>query len=214
MLRSAARTARCALPALAVAALVAGGCSTGGGFLGGGGTTDSAGDNVAAATTTPGAAGGLGIYLDTMEQLINGDALTRAEVFNDAERDAEIIETTTNKIRYALALSVPGHPGSDAAAAAERLRALLAISDLLPEERTLITIQLRQAEQLQRLATVNADLTRRMEAATAANDAASAERLRSVLAENERLQRELEAATTMLEAITNIERSISESEVQ
>jgi len=204
-----------ALRALAIAALVAGGCSTGGGLLGGGGATDGgAGVSGATATDTPGTGAGLGVYLDLMQQLITGDALTRAEVFNDAERDAEVIETTTNKIRYALALSVPGHAGSDAAAAAERLRALLAISDLLPEERTLITIQLRQAEQLQRLATVNADLTRRIETAAAANDAANAERLRTALAENARLQRELEAATTMLEAITNIERSISESEVQ
>ena len=183
--------------------------------MSGGGTTDGgAGDSGAAAAETPGTAAGLGIYLDLMQQLITGDALTRAEVFNDAERDAEVIETTTNKIRYALALSVPGHPGSDAAAAAERLRALLAITDLLPEERMLITIQLRQAEQLQILAAANADLTRRMETAATASDAASAERLRAALAENERLRRELEAATTMLDAITNIERSISESEVQ
>jgi hypothetical protein len=198
---------------LAVAALVAGACSTGGGLLGGGGATGGD-DGAAAATTTSGGAGALGIYLDTMQQLIEGDPLTAAEVFNDAERDAEIIETTTNKIRYALALSVPGHAGSDPAAAAERLRALLPITDLLPEERMLITIQLRQAEQLQRLATVNADLTRRIETATAASDAASAERLRSALAENDRLRRELEEANAMLDAITNIERRINDSEVQ
>lgn len=206
---------RPALPALAVAALVAAGCSTGGGLFGGGETTEGGtADNGAAAGSASGSASGIGIYLDLMDQLITADPLTRAEVFNDAERDAEVIETTTNKIRYALALSVPGHAGSDAAAAAERLRALLAITDLLPEERMLIAIQLRQAEQLQRLATANADLARRIETATAANDAASAERLRIALAENERLRRELEEANTMLDAITNIERRINESEVQ
>ena len=141
-------------------------------------------------------------------------ALHAAQVFNDAERDVEIVETTTNRIRYALALSVPGHSGSDPVAAAERLGALLAISDLLPEERMLITIQLRQAEALQILAAANADLTRRIDSAVAASDAESAQRLRTAQAENDRLRRELEDARTMLDALTSIERSISEREVQ
>ena len=201
--------------AIAVAAFIAGGCSTGGGLPGGSGATDGGtGDGGAAATATPGAASGVRLYLDLMQQLIDGDALTRAEVFNDAERDAEVIETTTNKIRYALALSVPGHAGSDAAAASERLRALLSFTDLLTEERLLFRFQLQQAEQLLILETANADLARRIETATAANDAASAQRLRTALAENERLRRELEEANTMLDAITNIERRINESEVQ
>ena len=207
------------MAALAASALVlAGACSIGGGNAGGGGgggrsaTDGDPGDSGAAA---PGAGAGLGIYLDTMQQLITGDALARAAAFNDAEEAAEFAPTTTNRLRYALALSVPGHSGSDPAAAAERLGALLAAGDaLLPEERMLATIQLRQAEQLQILTAANADLTRRIETAAAANDAESARLLRTAQAENERLRRELEDATTMLQAITNIERSISESEVQ
>ena len=201
---------------LAVAALVGSACSTGGGFLGGGGSTggDASGSG-AAATTTSGATSGLGIYLDMMQQLINGDALTSAAAFNDAEEAADFAPTTTNRLRYALALSVPGHSGSDSAAATERLGALLAAGDaLLPEERMLATIQLRQAEQLQILALANADLTRRIETAVTANDAASAQRLQAALAENNSLRRQLEDANKMLEALTNIERRISESEVQ
>jgi hypothetical protein len=178
-------------------------------------TGSSLPESVVDSPPTPAPTGNLGIYLEMMEQLISGDALSRAAAFNDAERAAEFAPTTTNRLRYALALSIPGHSGSDATAAAERLGALLATGDaLLPEERMLATIQLRQAEQLQILTSTNADLTRRIEAAVAANDAESAERLRTALAENARLRQELEDAQTMLEGITNIERSISESEVQ
>jgi hypothetical protein len=191
-------------------------CTMGGGAPGAGATAgETASGGTAMPTASTGGTGGLGIYLDTMQQLITGDALTRAAAFNDAEEAAEFAPTTTNRLRYALALSVPGHSGSDPAAAAERLGALLAAGDaLLPEERMLATIQLRQAEQLQILASANADLTRRIETAVATSDAEGARRLQAVMSENERLRRELEDATTMLEAITNIERSISESEVQ
>jgi hypothetical protein len=150
-----------------------------------------------------------------MESLITGDPLTRAAAFNDAERAVDFAPTTTNRLRYALALSVPGHAGSDAAAAAERLGALLAAGDaLLPDERMLATIQLRQAEQLLILSTANGDLSRRIETAVSESDADGAARLQTALAENERLKKDLEDATAMLDAITNIERSISESEVQ
>ena len=191
---------------LATLALALGGCMT-----------SSEVETVASApvVATPAAPNGLRVYLESMQQLIAGDPLARAAAFNDAERAAEFAPTTTNRLRYALALSIPGHAGSDPAAASERLGALLAAGDtLLPEERMLAMVQLRQAEQLQILATANAELTRRFETAIAESDAERAERLRVVLAENERLRRELEDATTMLEAITTIERSISESEVQ
>jgi hypothetical protein len=206
------------LATFGIALLASSGCVTGGPQSGGnrGASTGAAsGNSTGAAATTPMNGGNLGIYLETMVELISGDALTRAAAFNDAERDAEFAPTTTNRLRYALALSIPGHSGSDAAAAALRLGALLATGDaLLPEERMLASIQLRQAEQLQILASANAELTRRIETAVAANDAESAERLQTALAENARLRQQLEDATTMLDAITNIERSISESEVQ
>jgi hypothetical protein len=204
----------------ALATLALGGCASGGSPADGGGgrevTASVPGRTTVPATVTQTVdTGGLDLYLDTMESLITGDPLTRAAAFNDAERAVDFAPTTTNRLRYALALSVPGHAGSDAAAAAERLGALLAAGDaLLPDERMLATIQLRQAEQLLILSTANGDLSRRIETAVSESDADSAARLQTALAENERLKKELEDATAMLDAITNIERSISESEVQ
>jgi len=155
------------------------------------------------------------VYLEAMRQLIDGDALSRAAVFNDAEEAAEYAPTKINRLLYALALTVPGHPGSDPEAGAARLRALLAAGEtLLPEERLLATIQLRHAEQLVILEASSAELTERIDAAVAENEAVNAERLRNAQNEIARLKKELESATAMLDAITNIERSISESEVQ
>jgi hypothetical protein len=168
-----------------------------------------------AALTPSGEADGtvssLAVYLDLMRRLIEGDALTRAETFSDAENAADFAPTTTNRLRYALALSVPGHAGSDAEAAAMRLRTLLAASDvLLAEERILATMQLRAAEQLTVLRTANANLRQELETTLAERDAANAERVNALLEENRRLQSELEDATERLDAITNIEQSINE----
>lgn len=207
------RFARAGIGASALLAVA--GCS--GGFFGGSSagnapqnvTRAPAPENAAAAVDT----GGLLVYLDMMQDLIEGDALTRAAAFNDARDDNEFAPTTTNRLRYALALSVPGHTGSDPDAAAQRLRSLLA-GTLEPGERLLATLQLHQAEQLQILADATADLRARLDAAVATRDAADAERLNRLIAENDELRKELENATTMLDAITSIERSISESEAQ
>ena len=198
-----------------VSALVAlTGCSSGGTLFGGGTRSNAPAADPGPESLSPsGDTGGLVVYLDMMRQLIEGDALTRAETFNDARDDASFAPTTTNRLRYALALSVPGHSGSDAATAMARLAELIAASDaLLPEERTLATIQLRQAEQLVRLEANSAELLERLESTRATQDAENAERIRSLQAENQRLEAELKDATQMLDAITNIEQSISERE--
>jgi hypothetical protein len=148
-----------------------------------------------------------------LTRLADGDALTRAETFSDAEDDAAYAPTTKNRLRYALALAVPGHPGSDPEAGAARLRDLIAASETLtPAERMLATVQLQNAEQLVRLQGSRVELEQRLDQAVATRDAETAERIRSLQGENERLRKELEDATSMLDAITSIEESISERE--
>jgi hypothetical protein len=189
------------------------GCTSGSLFGGGARNATPAAGPVTETLSPSGDTAGLVVYLDMMQRLIEGDALTRAETFNDARDDANFAPTTTNRLRFALALSVPGHSGSDAEAATERLRALLAAGDaLLPEERTLAAIQLRQAEQFVILETNAAELQEMLESAVATRDAETAERIQRLLAENQRLEAELNDATQMLDAITSIEQSISERE--
>ena len=163
-----------------------------------------------------GLAGGideLGPYLEMMQRLIEGSALDRAEAFNAARDAAEYAPTTMNRLLYALALSVPGHSASDAEAAAVRLRELIAAGDtLLPAERLLATIQLNHAEQQLILAAQTAELQDLFEAAVEERSEETAATIEMLQAENQRLRTELQTTVEMLEAITSIEESISESE--
>lgn len=196
------------LLALSVAA-----CSSTGGLFG----SRDGPDNPPVAAAGGDAAGidtrGLGVYLELMRNLIEGDAVTQAETFSSAADAADFAPTTTNRLKYALALSVPGHAGSDATLAEQRLSALLAAGDaLLPEERVLATIQLRDVEQRLILDAAAEQLRRESAAALEQQNSESAERLQAALDENRRLRAELEDATEKLDAITTIEQSIRERE--
>lgn len=158
------------------------------------------------------AADGLAAYLQTMHDLIEGDAVLKADVFRNAENAAEYSPTTTNRLNFALALATPGHPATDAAEAQRLLRNLLAEQGLLPHERVLATIHLQEAEQRLILDAEARRLQEEMERAIAESNAANTERLQTTLDENRRLRAELEDAQQKLDAITNIERSIRERE--
>lgn len=158
-------------------------------------------------------ADGLAVYLELMRQLVEGDTVTQAEAFGTAAESAALAPTTTNRLKHALALAVPGHASSDAARAERALSALLAQGDtLLPEERVLAAIHLRDVEQ--RLI-LDAEAEQLRDAAASElerQNAESAERLEAALEENRRLRAELDEATEALDAITSIERSIRERE--
>jgi hypothetical protein len=156
---------------------------------------------------------GLGVYLELMRGLIEGDALTQAEIFGDVADAADIAPTTTNRLKYALALATPGHPGSDATLAEQRLSALLASADaLLPEERMLVTIHLREVEQRLILDAAAAQLRSESENALEQQNLESASELRAALEENRRLRAQLDDATQKLSALAAIEQSIRERE--
>lgn len=199
--------------ALSLAAVTAiAGCASGGSIFGGAPRPN----NAAIATDTRATGdGNIDDYLNTMQALIEGDAFTRADVFRAAEDAVDYAPTTANRLRYALALAVPGHAGSDPQAAARRLRELVAASDaLLPDERMLAEIQLRYVEHVIVLESNGIELQQRMEAAIADRDAVAAERIQILQSENSQLRSELSDATATLDAIMSIEESISEREVQ
>ena len=156
---------------------------------------------------------GLAVYLELMRTLIEGDALTQAEVFGEVAEMADFAPTTTNRLKYALALATPGHPGSDAGLAEQRLSALLASADaLLPEERMLVTIHLREVEQRLILDTAAEQLRHDSANALQQRNLESAAELRAALEENRRLRAELDDATQKLSALAAIEQSIRERE--
>ncbi len=152
---------------------------------------------------------GLGLYLETMRKLSEGDVAEQAETFEGANNAYERAATTSNRLRLALALGTPGHPSSDAVRSQRMLSELVASPEaLLPEELWLSLIHLREVEERLILETQN----RRLQNDAATNqrdrDAAANRRLRNVLNENDRLKRELAETQSKLDAIATIERSI------
>jgi hypothetical protein len=155
----------------------------------------------------------VGMYLQMMRDLIEGDEVLQADTFRSVADAVSSAPTTTNRVRYALALATPGHPGTNLEEAQQRLSEVLAAgSALLPEERALVTVQLKEVEHRLILDSEARRLQRELEAATTAQDTESAQRLQAALDENRRLEAELKDAREKLDAITNIERSIRERE--
>lgn len=199
------RALRCLLLLLALAGA---GCAGGLGGRGG---------NAAAPVVDRSAAQAqlLASHLETLARLVQGAPDQQAEIIAAARVDYELAPTASHQLRYALALATNGHGGHDPALAQRLLREILAQPEALqPAERALALLELQSiekqlalAEEIRRLQT---DVVRsERERATAAS-----RRLQAEIEENARLRRELDEARAKLDAIANIERSISERKPQ
>jgi hypothetical protein len=152
--------------------------------------------------------------LEMMSALPLGDPARQAEIFQSAKDGANLTPTTTNKLKYALALATPGHSGSDPVAAQRQLSELLARPEtLLPTERLLASVELQQVEQQLVLQAENKRL--RDEDAPRDADArdklqAANRRLSAETDENARLRKALDEARAKLEAVTHLEKSIND----
>ena len=152
--------------------------------------------------------------LQLMSALPQGDPARQAELFQSAKDAAELTPTTSNKLRFALALATPGYSGSDPVAAQRQLSELLARPEtLLPSERLLALVELKEVEQRLILQAEN----RRMRDEAVHDDtdtrdklAATNRRLAAESDENVKLRKALDEARAKLEAITHIERSIND----
>jgi predicted small lipoprotein YifL len=150
--------------------------------------------------------------LDMMSALPQGDPARQAEVFQSVKDAADLTPTTSNRLRYSLALATPGHSGSDPVAAQRQLAELLARPEtLLPIERLLALVELKEVEQRLILQAEN----KRMREDALHDD--SHDKLQSIKArlasesdENVRLRKALDEARAKLEAVTHIERSIND----
>jgi hypothetical protein len=188
------------------------GCTAGGGLFRG------SEQSVAPAAAAPPGAGqigsnGLALYLETLRNLVEGDAVVQADTFRNVTAAADLAPTTTNRLNLALALATPGHPSNDPAAAQRALSELLAAGDaLLPEERILALVHLKDVEQILILDAEAQRLQRAAQTAATQRSDQAAERLRAALEENRQLRLALDEARAKLDAITNIERSIRERE--
>jgi len=149
--------------------------------------------------------------LQLMSELPQKDPAGQAELFQAAKEAAEFAPTTSNKLKFALALATPGHSGSDPVAAQRHLAELLATPEnLLPVERYLARSELQQVERQLVLDSENRRL--RDDEPRAARDklATVNHRLSAETDENAKLRKELDAARAKLDAISHIERSIND----
>ena len=180
--------------------------------LGGRDTGPAGGDNAAGTAASAGTEA-LGVYLDALRDLLEGDTVVQADVFRSIAAAADSAPTTTNRLRLALALATPTHAASNPAEAQRLLNELLASgSALLPDEHTLALIHLKDVEQRLILDAEAERLQRAATAAAAQRNDRSAQQLQAALEENRQLRAALDEANAKLDAITNIERSIRERE--
>jgi len=152
--------------------------------------------------------------LEMMSNLPQRDPASQAETFQSVKDAAELTPTTSNRLRYALALATPGHAGADPVAAQRQLSQLLARPEtLLPAERWLALIEFREVEQqliLQAEAKRLRDEALRDTHGDGDKLAASNRRLAAEIDENARLRKALDEARAKLEAVTHVERSIND----
>lgn len=159
----------------------------------------------------PQPSGPLEPLLELMSALPQGDPARQAELFQSAKDAAALSPTTSNRLKYALALAIPGHGGSDPVAAQRQLSELLARPEtLLPEERLLALVELEDVDQRLVLQAENQRL--RDEASRDSKDKLQAinHRLQAESDENARLRKALDEAHAKLDAVTHIERSIND----
>lgn len=159
---------------------------------------------------TPGAASVQAI-LDLMVGLHQVDPARQAEVFQQARNAAELTPTTSNRLRYAVALATPGHSAFDPVAAQRQLSELLARPEtLLTMERNLALVELNEVEHLLVLRAENQRLRDQEARESRDRQQSNNRRLQAEIEENARLRKALDEAQAKLDAVTHIERSIND----
>ncbi|HEY6482417.1 MAG TPA: hypothetical protein VIY54_02720 [Steroidobacteraceae bacterium] len=146
-----------------------------------------------------------------LQKLVQSAPADQAEIATAAQRDYDNAATPSRKLRLALVLATGGHPGTDRTRAQRLLQELSANPEmLLPGERALAFVELRQTEDHLTLEAENRRLQGEVARADRERTTTVNRRLQLETDENARLRRELEEARAKLDAIANIERSLNE----
>lgn len=149
---------------------------------------------------------------ETLDRLARGTATQQSEIIAQAKLSADRSpQLPFEQLRYALILGQSGHPGSNSNEARVRLRQLALAT--LPQGGLAHAVALLELQRLDRESAL-VDETRRLnnEVERAERDkiAPLNRRLQAEIEENARLHHALDEARAKLDAITNIERSITE----
>jgi hypothetical protein len=150
-------------------------------------------------------------YLEGMQRLVLSAPAEQAEIVAATQREYELAPTPSHQLRFALVLATPGHAATDLPRAQRLLRELMAApAALLPAERALAFLEQQKVDAQLALEAEN----KRLQTSAVRNDrdksTAANKRLQAEMEENARLRRELEEAEAKLDAISDIEKSLSE----
>jgi hypothetical protein len=145
-----------------------------------------------------------------LDKLIQAAPEQQMQIVGSAEEQFRTTPTQSRKLRLALILGTPDQAGSDLPRAEEMLQELSddPQSSLLPAERTLLSLQLKQIGDYLTLEAENRTL--HADAARANQLAPLKHRLDGAAGENAKLKKELQEAQAKLAAIANIEKSLNE----
>ena len=145
-----------------------------------------------------------------LDKLVGAAPEQQMQIVGTAEQDFRTTPTPSNKLRLALILGTLDQAGSDLPRAQEMLQELSSDSQssLLPGERTLVALQLKQISDYLTLEAENRTL--QADATRADQLAALKHRLDGAAGENVKLKKQLEEAQAKLAAIANIEKSLNE----
>jgi hypothetical protein len=150
-------------------------------------------------------------YLENLRRLVQAAPAEQAEIAAAAQREYDLAPTPSHQLRLALVLATPNHGATDLPRAQRLLRELMAApAALLPAERALAFLEQQRVDVQLALEAEN----KRLQASVVRNDkdksAAANKRLQAEQEENARLRKELEEAQAKLDAISDIEKSLSE----
>jgi hypothetical protein len=145
-----------------------------------------------------------------LDKLLAAPLEQQMQIVGTAEQDFRTTPTPSRKLRLALILGTPEQAAADLPRAQQMLQELSVDpqSSLLPGERTLVALQLKQIGDYLTLEAENRTL--QADAARADQLAALKHRLDGAAGENAKLKKQLEEAKAKLAAIANIEKSLNE----
>ena len=128
---------------------------------------------------------------------------------------AELSPTSSNRLRHALVLGLPGHAASDPNAARNALDTLLGAPDgLLPAELALAQVARRDVDARLTLLSENQRLVTEAGREEKERQKTLNRRLQAQDEEITRLRKELDEALAKLEAVADLERNMAERKVE
>jgi plasmid stability protein len=165
------------------------------------------GQTVTASTPKP---AGAASYFEVLDRMAPGDAVRQSTELAATLTQAQQNPTSSNRLRYAIALGAAGHVSSNPVEARRLITELLAgQNDLAPQEVSLANAFLREFDA--RVA-LYADLARQREESERhlqSIDADGDRRYSALNAETQRLKKALAEAEAKLEAVAEMERTLT-----